>query len=208
MWPRPKLAEKRVVIPWPGKRVFSQAISELVLSAGPRSPDSPGSQMGGPVEEHCCSRLPRLPLDTGRKREKVVHPSRQSECNGITGNCSQALQFPCRPTVKTSAIMHSTWCSGISISSWLWRTSYTFLFQWFLSVCLCWQPFISSSAFPYFFHSFCPFFFCLQCLLIMLLNLLPTSCECTWKCVVYLTKRLPDCLYGVGSVAWLYCGEN
>lgn len=51
---------KRMVIAWLGKPVFSQAVSELVLSTAPRSPDSPGRQN----REACRRQVPFTAVQT------------------------------------------------------------------------------------------------------------------------------------------------
>lgn len=182
MGPRPKLAGERVVMSWPGKWVFSQAVSKLVLSIVPHSLDSPGSQAGVLLKSTaapCCLSLPWTPAK--KKKREVCASQQAAGCNSVTGKCSQALHFPCSHAGKSSAILHDTWFSGISTSPRFWTNCYSFPLQSLFSVCLCWQSFISSSAFPYFFPSFCSLF-CLQLLFIMLLVLLLTFCECIWNC--------------------------
>lgn len=185
MWPRLKLAGKRVAILWLGSGGAPRPCLTLCSALCFAVPNPQAARQGVSCWVPSC---PGFPCTWAETREKAMHPSGLSGCNSITGKCKQALWFPCSPAGKMSTIMYATWCSGISTSSRLWGTSYDILFQWLLSACLfSLKTIYWLFDFSIFSPFFCPFF-SLQLLLIMLLELLLTSCKCVQNFVMYLTK--------------------
>lgn len=80
---------------WPGKRVFSQAVSKLVLSIVPHSLDSSGSQAGvllKSIAAPCRLSLPWT-LAKKKKRGKSVHPNRQLGATVSLGSAARHCIF-------------------------------------------------------------------------------------------------------------------
>lgn len=102
---------------------------------------------------------------------------------------------------KTSAILHTAQCIAISVSPWLWRKTWNFLFQWLLS--LCWQKLIYFSVFSAFSPSFIHSFLFLQLLLIMILCLPYLNAFGIVLCVLQIAAWLPV-MYGLCGFTLLW----